>query len=191
MSARTRVEAPRRRFTVGEYERMGAAGVLGEGDRVELLVGEIVQWPPIGPLQAALVDRLNRLFVQLGGPDVVVRVQNPARSAPTPSPSLTSSWTAAGTTVPAGPPGPRRRRVARRGRRKLSARGPGVKVPLHARAGIVEVWIVDPAERRVLVHRDPSGEGYQDTSVARSGDTVTATALPDVVLDVGDLLAGV
>ena len=39
---------PLRRFTVSEYERMAAAGILGEDDQVELIAGEIVEMRPIG-----------------------------------------------------------------------------------------------------------------------------------------------
>ena len=53
------VEQARRQFTVDEYERMGAAGILGEDDRVELLDGEIVEMTPIGPRHASCVDRLT------------------------------------------------------------------------------------------------------------------------------------
>jgi Uma2 family endonuclease len=192
MSARTRVEVPRRRFTVGGYERMGAAGVLGEDDRVELLDGEIVEMSPIGPLHAALVDRLTRLFVRLAGPDVVVRVQNPVRigSYSEPEPDLVLAHRRDDGFLLAHPVPDDVALLVEVADSSLPV-DRGVKVPLYARAGIVEVWIVDPAERRVLVHRDPSGDGYQDTSVARPGDTVTATALPDVVLDVGQLLTGV
>lgn len=47
----TEVEPPScvRRFTVDEYHRMIANGILGENDRVELLEGWIVEMSPHGP----------------------------------------------------------------------------------------------------------------------------------------------
>lgn len=42
------IEAGRHRFTVEDYHRMAAVGVLSDGDRVELLGGEIVDVTPIG-----------------------------------------------------------------------------------------------------------------------------------------------
>ena len=45
------IERPRRRFTVGEYERMIEAGVLAEDDRTELLAGEVVEMGSIRPRQ--------------------------------------------------------------------------------------------------------------------------------------------
>jgi hypothetical protein len=37
------------RFTVQDYHRMAAAGIFHEDDGLELLEGEIVEMPPIGP----------------------------------------------------------------------------------------------------------------------------------------------
>src|SRR5262245_64864422 len=39
---------PRRRFTVAELERMTAAGILQEDERIELIGGEIVPMSPKG-----------------------------------------------------------------------------------------------------------------------------------------------
>ena len=35
-----------------------------------------------------------------------------------------------------------------------------VKIPLYARAGIREVWLVDVVSRRVELYREPSADGY-------------------------------
>jgi Uma2 family endonuclease len=56
---------PRRRFTVAEVEAMVAAGVMDEGERVELIGGELVPMSPKGnqheAVKAALLDRWYRL----------------------------------------------------------------------------------------------------------------------------------
>jgi Uma2 family endonuclease len=191
MSAQSEIEVPRRRFTVGEYERMGAAGVLGEDDRVELLDGEIVQMSPIGPVHATLVDRLNRLFVQLAGPDVVVRVQNPVRigSYSEPEPDLVLAWPRDDGFL-LGHPRPEDVALLVEVADSSLPLDRGVKVPLYARAGIGEVWVVDPADRRILVHRDPVEDGYRTTWVAAGTDRLQAAALPTVDIDVAELLAG-
>jgi Uma2 family endonuclease len=59
----TDVDVIRRRFTVDEYHRMGEVGILNEGDRVELIRGEIVHMTPIGLPHAACVARLNELLL--------------------------------------------------------------------------------------------------------------------------------
>jgi hypothetical protein len=42
------------RFTVQDYHRMAEAGIFREDDRLELLEGEVVKVPPIGPSTALL-----------------------------------------------------------------------------------------------------------------------------------------
>jgi len=67
----------RRRFTVAEFERMAAAGILSEDDRVELIDGEVVTLAPIGRRHAACVDCLTQSFLWRLGEVVSIRVQGP------------------------------------------------------------------------------------------------------------------
>ena len=57
------IDVAKRRFTADEYQRMGQAGILREGDRVELIDGEIVAMTPIGARHSAAVDRAARTMV--------------------------------------------------------------------------------------------------------------------------------
>ena len=71
------IAARRRPFTVGEYYRMAEAAILTEEDRVELVAGQIVAMSPIGSRHAACVDRLNGLLHRQPGSAFIVRVQSP------------------------------------------------------------------------------------------------------------------
>jgi Uma2 family endonuclease len=55
---------PRRRFTIADVEAMVAAGVMNEGERIELVWGELVPMSPKGirreVVKRALVDRWSR-----------------------------------------------------------------------------------------------------------------------------------
>jgi Uma2 family endonuclease len=55
------------------------------------------------------------------------------------------------------------------------------------RCGVAEVWVVDMNERAIHVFREPSGEGYRKTSLARAGQAVECAALPSVAIEVGEL----
>jgi len=53
----------RRCFTVDEYDRMIQTGIVREGERVELLAGEIIQMAAMGSRHAACIADLNEWFV--------------------------------------------------------------------------------------------------------------------------------
>jgi Uma2 family endonuclease len=50
---------PRRRFTVAELERMAAAGILQEDERIELIGGEVVPMSPKGERHERVKIALN------------------------------------------------------------------------------------------------------------------------------------
>ena len=64
----------------------------------------------------------------------------------------------------------------------------GVKLPLYARAGIPEVWLLDLATRRVEVFRQPSLSGYSEAHTVERDDRLVLQAFPDLSLTVADLL---
>lgn len=168
---------------------MAAAGLFGEDDRVELLEGEIVEMTPIGSRHAACVNQLNELFSDRLRRRAVVSVQNPVRLATHSEPQPDLALLRLRPDRYAGRhPGPddvlllvEVADTTRRWDREH-------KVPLYAAAGVGEVWLVDVEGEELEVFRCPEGGGYRDVILARPGDTVAPDALPDVVLDVAELL---
>ena len=73
----SRYQVLRHRLTVDDYHRLDEAGILGEDDRVELLEGQLVDMPAIGPRHALAVDALTELLVLAAAGRATVRVQNP------------------------------------------------------------------------------------------------------------------
>jgi Uma2 family endonuclease len=63
-----------------------------------------------------------------------------------------------------------------------------VKVPLYARFGIPEVWLVDLEEEVVEVYQAPSPQGYQRAARFGRGDRLAPQAFPDLVLMVDEIL---
>ena len=183
------VEIARHRFTVEQYERMGEAGIFSEDDRVELIEGEIVEMTPIGSRHAAYVDRLNDLLTSTLGRRAIVRVQSPIRIGghSEPQPDLVLL---------------RRREDFYAGRHPEPADvllvvevadtsgrfDRRVKLPLSARAGIVEAWVLDLDGPALEVHRSPAPEGYRDVRRPRRGEAVTFAAVPDLSVAVDAVL---
>ncbi|MBI4493588.1 MAG: Uma2 family endonuclease [Chloroflexi bacterium] len=178
-----------RRFSVEEYYQMARAGILGEDERVELIEGEIIELPPIGSRHAACVDRLNHLFSSHAGGAAIVRVQDPihlsGRSEPQPDLVLARPRT---DFYAAAHPEPKDVLLLVEVADSSAGYDRLVKVPLFARAGIPEVWLIDLERDLVEVHREPSATGYRSVQLARRGERVSVQALPQVDLAVEAIL---
>lgn len=178
-----------RRFNVEEYHRMAEAGVLHPAERVELIEGEIVQMAAIGSRHAECVDRLNRLLVRAIEDQGTVRVQNPVRlsdhSEPEPDIALVRRR-------PEGyadrHPGPDDTLLIIEVADTTLALDREVKIPLYARAGVPECWIVDLDADVLIVHRTPQGREYAHAGRHHRGDRITPGAFPDLRLAVEEIM---
>lgn len=179
----------RRPFTRNDYYRMADAGILTEDDRVELLDGEIVQMTPISTPHASIVDRLTSLFVRRFGDRAIVRVQNPIvlNDLSEPQPDLTLLKPRADF-YRREHPRPRDVLLVVEviGSKKDYDRA--VKLPLYARAGIREVWLVDLLAEAIEAHCKPALRGYRETTVLGRGRVVAAGAFPRVRFRVNEIL---
>jgi Uma2 family endonuclease len=171
---------------------MGEAGVLGPADRVELIDGEIIDMSPIGVMHAAIVARLASHFSQRLGPTAVVWCQNPLRldevSEPQPDITILRPRVDFYTT---SHPGPADVLLVIEVSDTSLAYDLGTKVPLYARHGIPEVWVIDAATRQTRVFRQPvggrgascpAGSGYVEEE---SGEPDEAVSCAGVVDDAG------
>jgi Uma2 family endonuclease len=162
--------APTRHLiSVDAFHRMGEAGILGRADRVELIDGEIIDMSPIGALHAAIVDLVSRHFSRHAGESVFIRCQNPLRlgdiSEPAPDIAILRPRADFYTTAH---PGPADVLLVIEVADTSLAYDLGTKVPLYARHGIPEVWVIDAATRRTSVFRQPAG-GREPGRAAPSG----------------------
>lgn len=62
------------------------------------------------------------------------------------------------------------------------------KIPLYARHGIPESWLLNLVRRVLEVHRDPVGGVYQTRMILREGDTVSPLGRPEAAIAVAELL---
>ena len=177
------------RFTVDEYHRMGEAGVFHEDDRVELVDGQVVEMSPIGPEHAGCVGALTGLLARLVGDRAVVWVQNPIDlselAEPQPDVALLSPRPDAYRTAH---PQPEDILLVIEVADTTVTYDRDVKLPLYARAGIPEAWLVDLKSHHIEVCREPSGAQYTDIRTARRGETITPVAFPTVKISVEEIL---
>jgi Uma2 family endonuclease len=182
----------KRLFTVDEYYRMAKAGILGEDDRVELIEGEIVRMSPIGPRHARRVDRLTLLFVDRFRRVAEIRIQNPVRlsnrSEPEPDLALLRPERERDQPYDLTHPTPADTLLAVEVADHSLRYDLGRKARVYARNGIVELWVLDLRDDRLVVFRDPTPRGYATSLILGHGESISALAFPEILLAVDDIL---
>lgn len=175
-----------RKWSREEYDRLIEQGVFHEDERLELIEGEILEMTPQNARHAGTVSLIYGALDDLLLEGYSLRVQLPLAlggdSEPEPDVAvvegrprdfLQSHPTTAALIVEVADSSllfDRRR-----------------KLPLYARNGVPEVWIVNVVEGRLEVHRRPEGEAYGERESLTPGDRVASEVLREPVA-VADLL---
>jgi Uma2 family endonuclease len=189
-SAATGIAARKHHFSVEDYHRMAESGIFGQDDRVELIEGEIVEMSPIGTRHAACVARMTRLLAPIAQEKAILGVQNPLTlqddSEPQPDLALLANRD---DFYAEGHPTAEDVLLLIEVADTTAPFDRQVKLPLYARAGVREVWLVDLPGQGVEVHREPSPQGYRLLRRALADDTITPEAFPELEISVADVLA--
>ena len=178
-----------RLFTVAEYDKMIAAGILDEDERVELLEGVILTMSPKGNPHSTATDRAARCFIKRLDDRALVRNQNPIRldECSVPEPDLV---------------------LAKPQAKEYSDRKPRPedillilevadstlrldrqkKSRLYARAGIGQYLILNLKARGLEDYRQPSADGYRSKQTYSAGQSFNLVAFPEVTISVDELL---
>ena len=168
---------------------MAAAGVLSAQDRVELIEGEIIDMTPIYPRHANAVDRIVAALSRQRTPGLRIRVQNPLTLGDASEVQPDIAIVADRSYADAHP-------VARDVRLVIEvsdttlAFDRDVKLPLYARAGVPEIWIVNPPANQVEIFREPAGDRYRHALTPAPHETIRPLAAPTIELKVAETLGG-
>ena len=182
------VEPVLHKLSIEAFNALWRAGHLGEGDRVELIDGLILDMAPIGRPHMSLVNRLTRWLVNAVGDRGVVSVQNsivlPPWSQPQPDLAvLAPAFFALRGDLPQARDVLLLIEVAD----SSLAFDRGRKRALYAREGIAEYWVVDVAGCAIDVYREPSPDGYRSHRRLVEGERAAMRALDGVEFDVVEL----
>jgi len=178
-----------KRWTVDDYHRMMAVGILTPDDRVELLEGQIIEMVPPDPPHASRIDDGGDYLKALFAGQAKVRVQLPITIAPSSEPEPDFA-------------------IVRFDENRYRDRHPAPedvfllmevadttwrrdsiqKARIYARAGIPEYWILDINRQQVTVLRQPQAERYQSEQAFTAADELAAEALPEVAIALQNLL---
>ncbi len=168
---------------------MADAGIFMEDDRIELIEGEVVEMSPIGSFHASVVDILNQELNDKLRKAATVRVQNPAilnfRTEPEPDIILLKQHPRF---YRDKHPGPEDILLIIEVADSSLHYDRYTKMPLYARTGVVESWIVNLVDGAIEIHRQPSPEGYRVIEICRGQDTVSPLAFPEIEIRVEEIV---
>jgi Uma2 family endonuclease len=189
MMTTTMPQPVRLRFTVDDYYKMIELGMLENYEKAEIIEGELIKKMTVGNRHASIVDFLTKIFVRNVSDNILVRIQNPIRLSDfnEPEPDLVLS----DLTKYDGKRHPRPKEILlvievsdstlKYDRDK--------KLPLYAEAEIPEVWIVNLTNEIIEVHSKPNVGLYQFVKIYKRGETVEPESIPNLSLDVDDVLS--
>jgi Uma2 family endonuclease len=184
-----------RRWTRAEYARLIETGVFHPDERLELIGGELIVRERQGASHSLAIELINEALRAAFGAGWRIRVQLPValddESEPEPDFSV----------VPGTPrqvpldPKPARPALVVEVAESTLAFDRNVKSSLYARARVPDYWIVNLVDRVLEIYREPAAAGeapfgwrYGQIQTLRSGDSVSALALPSTRIAVADLL---
>ncbi|MGI0491120.1 Uma2 family endonuclease [Alkalinema pantanalense CENA528] len=152
-----------KRFTIADYHRLREVGLLQEGDRVELIRGELIQMSPKGTAHSFCTMRLFRLLDRLLGEAVTLRCQEPIAIPPDsqPEPDIVLAQ-GRDTDYLDHHPYPADVLLAIEVADSSLEYDRTVKLALYAEAGIAHYWIADVNGRQMECYSQPyrSAQGY-------------------------------
>ena len=177
------------KITVDEYYEMARIGLIDPDARVELIEGEIVAMAPIGTPHGYVVDVLSeRLWAAVRG-NAHVRVQGALRL---------------GNRTELQPDLSVLRLPSEQYRQKQASATDAllvievtdttlrkdirIKIPLYARQGVPEVWIIDLEKSRVHFYRSLVDGQYQSVSVTSAPESEPVPGVPDAKIDLRKLV---
>ena len=178
-----------RRITVDEYYDMARTGLIGPDEHVELIEGEVIRMPPIGDRHGGAVEELTELLVQAVAGRARVRCQMPVAlsnySEPQPDFAVM------------------RPRKDRNDRAHPSATDVfliveisystvrydlDVKVPLYARHGVPEVWVIDLKHHKLHFFRALAEGTYREITSVSDGSLTVVPGVAGATVDLSEIL---
>jgi Uma2 family endonuclease len=186
----TQTHTGRKRFTVEDYHRMVEAGILKEDDRVELIEGEIVEMSPMGSRHAACIRKLEALFNNFDLKEAIVSTQCPIRISEhqEPEPDVALLSPRKDFYSEAHPTAEEVLLVVEVSEISVEYYRE-TKLPLYARSGIPEAWLIDLPAQTIEIYTRPSEEGYRETLRVKPGDELHSRTVSDLELRADDLLS--
>jgi Uma2 family endonuclease len=172
------------KFTTEQYHLIYESGAFSEGDRLELINGELSKMSPIGLKHALCVARLTKRFELKLGDRTMIWAQNPilldGNSQPQPDLAILKLRD---DFYEEGLPTPSDILLIIEVSDSTTSYDRDIKMPLYAAAGIPEMWLFDINKKAIEGYSLPSSSGYKQMRRYEENDTLAMLAFPDVIFN--------
>ncbi|WP_254566590.1 Uma2 family endonuclease [Oscillatoria sp. HE19RPO] len=182
-----------KRFTIQEYHRLTELGFFQEGDRVELIQGEILQMAAKGTAHTTVTKRLLRAFGQRLGERATIQIQDPLFLAPNsePEPDIALVKNRADDYL-SGHPTPEDVILVIEIADSSLRYDREVKLPLYAKSGIADYWIFNLVNNTLECYSEPYQDnresfGYRQRRIVLPNEQVPLPGFSDILLDLAEI----
>jgi Uma2 family endonuclease len=176
-----------RSLTSADYYQMMESGIIREGERVELILGQIFTMAAKGTRHTVATTRLITELPMLIQRRAIVRCQDPI-SLPNnsePEPDVVIARLRSDDYVNSHPAPADIILVIEVADSSIRF-DRETKAPLYAAAGISEYWIVNLIDNRLEVYRQPEGSIYTSIEIITPPRSIKLPQFPEIVLHISD-----
>jgi Uma2 family endonuclease len=176
-----------RPFTSVEYYQMVESGIIREGERVELILGQIFTMAAKGTRHTVSTTRLLKILLGLTEERSIIRSQDPI-SLPNnsePEPDIVIARLRSDDYINSHPSPADIILVIEVADSSIKF-DRDTKAPLYAAAGINEYWIVNLIDDRLEIYRQPSDSIYTSIQLVTPPQSINLPEFPEISLNIGD-----
>ena len=176
-----------RSLTSADYYQMIESGIIREGERVELILGQIFTMAAKGTRHTVATSRLLKNLFMLIGEQAIVRCQDPI-SLPNhsePEPDIAIVRLRSDDYVDSHPAPADIILVIEVADSSIKF-DRDTKAALYAAAGISEYWIVNLIDDRLEIYRQPEGSIYAKIEIITPPRSINLPQFPEIVISIGD-----
>ncbi len=174
-----------RPITIDDYHRMIETGIIHEGERIELISGQILNMAAKGTRHTVTTTRLLRELLALIGQRAIVHCQEPItmpdNSEPEPDVTI-AKWR--DDEYLGSHPVPADIILVIEVADSTLGFDRNTKAPLYASAGISEYWIVNLVDDRLEIYTQPEGDIYTNTQVVLPPRSINLPQFSEISLDI-------
>jgi Uma2 family endonuclease len=177
-----------RQLTSTEYYGMIESGIIREGERVELILGQIFTMAAKGTRHTLCTRKLFKHLLSLIGDRADVQSQDPITlpNNSEPEPDIVIARLRSDDYVN-GHPSPEDIILVIEVADSTIKFDRETKAPLYAAAGISEYWIVNLIDDRLEIYRQPEGNIYTSIEIIMPPRSINLPHFSDITLNIGDL----